>query len=237
MAVEILSYALSLGAKAVGSQVIKTTVTPRVTTLECRALFQGVLGSHSVDQSSRLLTGSGESLRFSETTEAKGDKHTYELTFDVRSGLVKATRQVGTQVERTEVPYLRPYSDPLGLLHILRGLAHGSALAKRVPLLGKDVVIESLGEWALATTNGERATYGYVLRPGLSYVYVDARPPHAALRLVQPTQYGRVEASLIRALQEDEALSGPKEVANDRPGKRRRRGGRRRRRVETNARG
>ena len=233
MAVEVLSYALSLGAKAVGSQVIKTTVTPRVTTLECRALFQGVLGSHSVEQSSQLSTRSGESLRFSEVTEAEGGKHKYELAFDVRSGLVRATRQVGAQVERAEVPYLCPYSDPLGLLHTLRGLAHGSALVKRVSLLGKDVVIESLGEWELETANGERATYGYVLRPGSSYVYVDARPPHAVVRLVQPTQYGQVEASLIRAGQEDGTLSGPKE-GKDRAGKRRRRGGRRRRRVDVN---
>ena len=233
MTVETLSYALSLGAKAVGSQVIKTTVTPRVTTLECRALFQGALGSHSVDQSSQLSTGSGESLRFSEVTETKGDKHKYELSFDVHSGLVKATRQVGSQVERAEVPYLRPYSDPLGLLHLLRGLAHGSALVKRVPLLGKDVVIESLGEWELKTADGERPTFGYVLRPGAAYIYVDAHPPHAVVRLVQPTQYGQVEASLIRAVQEDGTLKGPKETVKDRPGKRRRRGGRRRKRVES----
>ncbi len=232
MAVEILSYALSLGAKAVGSQVIRTTVTARITILECRALFQGALGSYSTEQSSQLLTGSFESLRFSETTESKGDKHKYDLTFDARSGLVKATRQVGAQVERAETPYLLPYSDPLGLLHIIRGLAHGSALVKRLPLLGKEVVIESLGEWELGTTSGERPTFGYVLRPGLSYVYVDARPPHAVVRLVQPTQYGQVEASLIRAVQGDGTLSGPKEGAKERSGKRRRRGGRRRRRVE-----
>ena len=232
MAVETLSYALSLGAKAVGSQVIKTTVTPRVTTLESRALFQGALGSHSIDQSSQLLTGSFESLRFSEAAEGKGDKHKYEVAFDARSGLVKVTQQVGTQVGRADLPYFRPYSDPLGLLHILRGLAHGPALTKRVPLLGKDVIIESLGEWELGTANGERPTFGYVLRPGSSYVYLDAKPPHAIVRLIQPTQYGQVEASLIRAVQEDGALSGPKET-KDRPGKRRRRGGRRRRRVES----
>lgn len=234
MAVETLSYALSLGAKAVGSQVIKTTVTPRVTMLECRALFQGALGAHSIDQSSQLLTGSGESLRFSETAEIKGEKHTFEVAFDARSGLVKATRQVGAQIERAETPCLRPYRDPLGLLHTLRGLAHGAALTERVPLLGKDVVIESLGEWVLETTNGERPTFGYVLRPGPSYVYLDARPPHAIIRLIQPTQYGQVEASLIRAVEEDGTLSAPKDKeSKDRSGKRRRRGGRRRRRVES----
>ena len=233
MTVETLSYALSLGAKAVGSQVLKTAVTPRTTTLECRALFQGVFGAHSAEQSSQLLTGNGESLRFSETTDAGGDKHTFEVTFDAASGLVKATRQLGAQVERAEVPYLRPYSDPLGLLHILRGLPHDAALVKRVPLLGKDVVIEGLGEWELETAHGVRATFAYVLRPGPCYVYVDAHAPHAAVQLVQPTQYGQVEASLIRAVQEDGTLGGPKAPAKDRSSKRRRRGGRRRRRVES----
>ena len=229
--VETFSYALSLGAKAVGSQVLKTSVTPRVTTLECRALFQGALGSHSLEQSSRILSASGESLYFSET-DTSGEKHTFEVTFDTRSGVVQATRQLGTQLERTEVPYLRPYSDPLGLLHIIRGLGHGSALRARVPLLGKDVLVESLGEWPLETAQGERLTYGYALRPGPAYIYVDAEPPHALVRLLQPTQYGHVEAFLVRTVQEDGTLSAAKEPAKERSGKRRRRGGRRRRRVE-----
>lgn len=232
MTVETLSYTLSLGHKAVGSQVIKTLVTSCVTTLECRALFQGVLGAHSAQQSSQLATGSGESLRFSETTDGKGDKHSFEVAFDARSGLVKATRQTGTQVERAEVPYLRPYSDPLGLLHLLRGLEHGSVVTRRVPLLGKDVVVESLGEWALEMAQGERATFGYVLRPGPCYVYLDARPPHALVQLVQPTQYGQLEAFLVRTTQEDGLLGAAKESPKDRGNKRRRRGGRRRRRVE-----
>ena len=228
--VETLSYALSLGAKAVGSQVLKTSVTPRVTTLGCRALFQGALGSHSLEQSSRLLSASGDSLHFSET-DTSGEKHTFEVSFDARSGLVKATRQLGTQIERAELPYVRPYRDPLGLLHGLRGLAHGSTLRERVPLLGKDVLVESLGEWPLETTSGERLTYGYVLRPGPAYVYVDAEPPHALVRLLQPTRYGHVEAFLIRSVQEDGALDTTQEPAKDRSGKRRRRGGRRRRRA------
>ena len=229
--VETLSYALSLGAKAVGSQVIKTSVTPRVTTLECRALFQGALGSHSLEQSSRSSSAGGESLHFSET-DTSGEKHTFEVSFDAQSGLVKVARQLGAQVERAELPYLRPYRDPLGLLHSLRGLGHGSAVRERVPLLGKDVLIESLGEWPLETAQGERLTYGYVLRPGPAYVYVDAEPPHALVRLLQPTRYGHVEAFLVRTVQEDGTLGAPKEPAKDRPGKRRRRGGRRRRRVE-----
>ena len=228
--VETLSYALSLGAKAVGSQVLKTSVTPRVTTLECRALFQGALGTHSLEQSSRILSASGDSLYFSET-DTGGEKRTFEVTFDANSGLVQATRQLGAQLGRTEVPYLRPYSDPLGLLHVIRGLEHGAALTKRVPLLGKDVLIESLGEWPLETAHGERLTYGYVLRPGPAYVYVDAEPPHALLKLLQPTQYGHVEAFLTRTVQEDGTLSAPKEPAKERSGKRRRRGGRRRRRA------
>ena len=231
MAVETLSYTLSLGAKSVGSQVLKTSVTPRVTTLELRALFQGALGQHGLTQTSQVLTDTGESLRFREEDDAKGDRRVYELVFDARSGLVRATRQAGGQHEGAEVPLLRPLSDPLGLLHRVRETARsGTQEPVRVALLGKDVVLEPLGEQALETPGGERRALGYRLSPGPSYEFVDAEPPHAPLRLVQPTVQGQLEAFLVRAALEEGAAATPQ--ALERAGKRRRRGGRRRRRVE-----
>ena len=233
MTVEILSYTLSLGAKAVGSQIIKTAVTPRVTTLECHALFQGVFGPQSLSQTSQLATPTGESLRFSEETDTKGDKRTYEVVFDARSGLVKATRQTVAGSETAETPYFRPYSDPLGLLHRLRAAPTGAEGRRQVAMLGKDVVIESLGRWTLETPQGERATFGYLLHPGLAYVYLDAHAPYAPLRVSQPTLHGQLEAFLVRTAQEDGSLGTPVASPQDRANKRRRRGGRKRRRVES----
>ena len=232
MAVETLSYTLSLGARAVGSQVLKTTLTPRVVTLELRALFQGALGQHSLTQTSQVAADTGESLRFREEDDAKGDKRVFEVVFDPRSGLVRATRQAGGQQGEAETPLLRPYSDPLGLLYRVRELARGGVEKPvRVAMLGKDVVIEPLGEQVLETPGGERRALGYLLNPGSSYVFIDAEPPHAPLRLLQPTVHGHVEAFLIRSVQEESvAVEAPQ--SSERGSKRRRRGGRRRRRVE-----
>ena len=232
MAVETLSYTLSLGARAVGSQVLKTTLTPRVVTLELRALFQGALGQHNLTQTSQVAADTLESLRFREEDDAKGDKRIFEVVFDPRSGLVRATRQAGGQQGGAETPLLRPYSDPLGLLYRVRELARGGVKKPvRVAMLGKDVVIEPLGEQALETPQGERRALGYLLNPGLGYVFIDAEPPHAPLRFVQPTVHGHVEAFLIRAVQEEGvAVEAPQ--SSERGSKRRRRGGRRRRRVE-----
>lgn len=233
MAVETLSYTLSLGSKAVGSQVLKTTVTPRVVTLELRALFQGAFGQHSLMQTSQVVTETGESLRFREEDDAKGDRRVFEVTFDPRSGLVRATRQAGGQQGGAETPLLRPYSDPLGLLYRVRELArNGVETSVRVAMLGKDVVIEPMGEQALETPPGERRALGYLLNPGPSYVFIDAEPPHAPLRFVQPTVHGQVEAFLVRAVQEEGAAAPPQSPSSERGSKRRRRGGRRRRRVE-----
>lgn len=235
MAVEICSYTLSLGHKAVGSQLLRTAVSGRTTTLEARALFQGVFGQQSLTQTSQLLSGSFESLRFSEEGDGREGKRSFEVVFDAKSGLVRATRRTPMHTEHAETPYLRPYSDPLGLLHRLRNTVQGGEVSQevslRVPLLGKDVVIEPLGECEVETALGPRRAAGFVLYPGPGYVYVDVQAPHALVRMVQPTQHGLLEAFLTRLVQEDSNLNGKPE-AEPRSAKRRRRGGRKRRRVE-----
>lgn len=238
MTVETCSYTLSLGHKAVGSQLVRTAVSGHTTTIEARAQFQGVFGQQSLTQTSQLHTRTCESLRYHEENDTKEGKRSFEVTFDAQSGLVTATRQLGLQTERAETPLLRPYSDPLGLLHRLRGVVqnekvqNGEAGASlRVPLLGKDVVITQLGESEIETALGLRRVVGFVLNPGPGYVYVDAEPPYSLMRLVQPTQHGLVEAFLTRRVQEDGTLA--KVSGAERPAKRRRRGGRKRRRVES----
>lgn len=236
MTVEICSYTFSLGSKAVGSQVLRTTVQGRTTTLEAKALFQGIFGQQSLTQTSQLLSDSLESLRFSEEATSPGEKRSFEVVFDSKSGLVRATRRVGAQLERAETPLVQPYSDPLGLLQRLRRNAHGERAgeAERVPLLGKDVVVEYLGESEVETALGLRPAFGYILYPGPGYVYVDTQPPYTLVQLLQPTQHGLLEAFLTRRVDEDDSSSPASPATPEgRSGKRRRRGGRRRRRVES----
>jgi hypothetical protein len=155
--------------------------------------------------------------------------------FDAETGLVRATRRQGGQLEQSDAPYLRPYSDPLGLLQGLRlGYAGspGSTEMRRVPLLGKDVVIAPLGDSEVETGLGTQQAAGFVPYPGPSYVYLATEPPHAIVRLVQPTEYGLLEALLTRRTEEEGTLETPV-PPEARSSKRRRRGGRRRRRVES----
>lgn len=227
MTAETCSYTLSLAGKAAGSLLLRTTVGERTTDLEARASFGGAFGQVNLNQTSQL-TSSFESLRFTEHEEGRGERRSFEVVFDARTGLVRATRRVGAQLERAETPYLRPYSDPLGLLHRLRSAP--STETVRVPMLGKDVVIEPLGESEVETALGPRRAAGYVLLPGPGYVYVDAEAPHTIVQFAQPTEHGLLEAFLTRVQHDSQGAPAPTTEA--RTPKRRRRGGRKRRRVE-----
>lgn len=232
MTVETCSYILSLGHKSVGSQTVRTAVSGRTTTVEARTQFQGVFGQQSLVQTSELHTRTAESLRYHEEIDGKDGKRSFEVKFDARSGLVTATRRLGSQSEHAQTPLMLPYSDPLGLLHRLRSAVQHEEVGDslRVPLLGKDVMIAHLGESEVETARGRARAVGFVLYPGPGYIYVDAEPPYTLVRLVQPTEHGLVEAFLTQRVQEDGTLDAT--GAETRPAKRRRRGGRRRRRVE-----
>lgn len=240
MAVEICAYTFHLGAKTVGSQVVRTAVQGRTTVIEAKAQFQGVFGQQSLNQTSQLLSRTLHSLCFSEESSRGGEKRTFEVVFDAETGLVRASRRQGGQLEQSDAPYLRPYSDPLGLLQGLRQSFVGSSAGspgsstemRRVPLLGKDVVIAPLGDSEVETALGTQQVAGFVLYPGPSYVYIATEPPHAIVRLVQPTEYGLLEALLTRRTEEEGTLETPASP-EARSSKRRRRGGRKRRRVES----
>ena len=231
MKVESCAYSLSLNGKAVGSQVLRTARSGRTTTLEARALWQGVFGQQSLTQRSQLLSRTGESLRFSEEVEGKSDKHTFEVVFDAETALVRATRRAGNQTDSSDTPYLRPYSDPLGLLHTLRSKTDEESV--RIPMLGKDVVAERLADAEVETGLGTRNATPFILYPGPSYVYFDKDEPHTILKMIQPTTHGMLEAYLTRITLEEGTLSGPATNAPKRSeNKRRRRGGRRRKRAQ-----
>lgn len=230
MKVESCAYSLSLGGKAVGTQVFRTGSHGRTTLLEARVLWQGVFGQQSLTQRSQIKSRTGESLRFNEEVEGKSDKHTFEVVFDAETALVRATQRSGNQLDSSDTPYLRPYSDPLGLLHTLRGRTDESSI--RIPMLGKDVVAERLADAEVETGLGIRNATPFVLYPGPSYVYFDKDEPHTILKLIQPTVHGMLEAYLTRISFEESTLSGPAQnTPKKNENKRRRRGGRRRKRA------
>jgi hypothetical protein len=115
-------------------------------------------------------------------------------------------------------------------LQLLRRYTAQPDAPRRIPMLGKDVVFEPLGESAQDTALGKKQVVGYVLHPGPSYVYIEAQAPYTVVKLLQPTQHGLVEALLTRITQEAGEIATPKKIQGEPRTAKRRRGGKRRRR-------
>ena len=217
MTVEVLSYRLALRGKPVGSLVLRTLQRGRVVLLESQLALQGQGLSGGVAQTSRLRLGErGEpphSLYFFEETTDRGETRRFELRFDADTGLVRATRSANSAAgEVAQVPYLQSYLDPLSLLHRVRHLAENIDVTTpvRVPMLGKEVVVERLGDMPVETMSGEREAEVFSLRPGSAFVYVDKAPPHHPLRLTQPLEDAHLNAFLVRVDEEAPPATPPK---------------------------
>jgi hypothetical protein len=219
MAVEVCAYRLNLRGKPIGSHVLRTQVSRYGVELEARLMLQGSLGQSVVTQTSSLEAGTLLCRRFRELTQEGQEKRVYELDFDEASGLVRAS----SGKARAEVPYSRPYRDPLGLLHFIRYLGD-EVESLRVPMLGKDVLIERLPDVELSTGLGSRQARAYLLSPGPGYVYVDVDEPRAILKLSQRLEAGLLDALIVKVSQEEEAFRRRDERSKRRKG----RGGRRR---------
>lgn len=221
MSVEVCNYRLTLRGKPVGTHVLKTEETGRQRRMEGRSQFQGPLGNASVLQRSRSNAQHHHSLQFREETQERSEKRTFDVDFDAASGTVKASKG---QKDKAELPYLKPYRDPLSLLHELRTL--GEAPATQVAMLGKDVTVQFAGEVELSTSFGPRRALAYRLHPGHSVVYVDTQAPHPILKLSQRLPEGQLDAVIVSIASEPtmEAFG-----ADDRTQERGSKGGRRRR--------
>lgn len=187
-------------------------------------MLQGSLGQQSVTQKSQLQKQPLYSLNFREEVSDNSERRNFEVEFDGENGLVKASRGKN---DTASLPYLLPYQDPLGLLYQVRQLGAQDERV-RVPMLGKEVLIERLGKTKLETPLGERSVQAYSLLPGDSRVYVDSREPHHIVKLTQRAGGQLLDALLVKisteaAMPEDEEPRGKR----NRKRKRRRRGGRR----------
>lgn len=195
--VEVVSYRLSHRGKPVGSQTIKTADLGRHAQLEVRSQFQGGFGVGTVVQRSRCFDG-GVSLRFNEETQDRSESRKFDVVFDTRQGLITASK--GSK-DSAQIPYLLPYRDPVSLLHEIRKLGVLEA-PYRVPMLGKEVTVQFVGEVELETVLGRRPAYAYVLHPGQSVIYVDVKEPRTILKLTQRLPDGQLDALLVKVATE-----------------------------------
>lgn len=146
--------------------------------------FGGVLPEVRRVQTSRLHPRSMTSLHYAEG-DGRG-RASFETTFDRRAGLV--TLRQGK--EEAAAPLTTDHHDPVSLLLWLRTL-EGVDRAD-VRLIGGRVLVQRLAD----TEVGGLSAHAYFLRPGGAYVYVEQALPHRLLRLIQPTDFGPVEATV-----------------------------------------
>lgn len=213
---EVCSYRLSLRGKPVGTHTLSSYQQGRLAILEGKLMLQGLLGNATVRQQSRLHLNEMVSVSFAEETQERSGKRQFSVTFDKESGLVKATKGK----DKSEAPLLLPYLDPLSLLHKLRLSPNENTLC-RVPMLGKEVVVERLPDTEFDTPFGKRHTNVYQLHPGKSRVYIDTAEPRHILMLTQPIDGQLVDARLVKV--SEETVRQSQNRKSNRSGNRRRR--------------
>ena len=197
---EAFAYTLTLGGRFAGTQ--DWVVRPDKGTLVVRVQsdFSGALPAGRRVQESRIELETGYSLAYAEA-EGSSRKPHFETIFDRNAGTV--TLRQGK--DEASQPLLEGHHDPLSLLLWLRGqtswsqtgtaqadvpAAEPTALSAR--LVGGRVHVQTLQG---GSVQGLEARV-YFLRPGGAYVYVEQQAPHRLLRLIQPSDFGPVEALL-----------------------------------------
>lgn len=197
---EAFVYTLTLGGRFAGTQ--DWVVRPDKGTLVVRVQsdFSGALPAGRRVQESRIELETGYSLAYAEA-EGSSRKPHFETIFDRNAGTV--TLRQGK--DEASQPLLEGHHDPLSLLLWLRGqtswsqtgteqadvpAAEPTALSAK--LVGGRVHVQTLQG---GSVQGLEARV-YFLRPGGAYVYVEQQAPHRLLRLIQPSDFGPVEALL-----------------------------------------
>lgn len=180
---ESFTLALSLHGRAAGEQLWSVTPEKHAWLLRVQTDFGGVLPNLRRVQTSRLHPRTLASLGYQETDGARGK--VFEASFDRKTGL--ATVKLGR--DEASVPMTEEYHDPLSMLLWLRTFRPERA---ELRLTGGRVHVARLPDSEL---DGAAALH-YILRPGGAGVFIEAAPPHRLLRLIQPTDFGPLDAVL-----------------------------------------
>nr|WP_243398447.1 hypothetical protein [Deinococcus koreensis] len=178
---------LTLGGRYAGEQHWQLQPERGALVARVQTDFGGVLPEIRRLQTSRLHLRHLTSLGYAEG-DGRGGRATFETSFDRRAGLV--TLRQGR--DEASAPLTTDYHDPVSLLLWLRTLGEGAPERAHAQLTGGRVLIQRLPESEIAGT----PSLGYFLRPGNAYVYVERDAPRRLLRLIQPTDFGPVEANL-----------------------------------------
>ncbi len=241
---EAYSYTLTLGGRYAGTQdwVIRSDRGNTVARVQTE--FGGALPAGRKVQESRLSADSGFSMAYAEAEGGNKRPH-FETIFDERTGMVtlkqgkdEASMPLleGHHDPLSLLLWLRehaagtaapersgPAETPSGPGATPSGPGTTSAEPEThaappgtpisVRLVGGRVHVQPLPDSQV----GGLPAWVYFLRPGGAYVYVEQAPPHRLLRLIQPSDFGPVEASLSLGGSAGEGQQGGQR-AGERPG-------------------
>lgn len=184
---ENFGMTLTLGGRYAGQQHWQVQLERGALLAQVHTEFGGVLPEVRRLQTSRLHLPSLTSLSYAES-DGRSQRASFETNFDRRSGLV--TLRQGR--DEASLPLTTDHHDPVSLLMWLRTLDPDGPERSHVQLTGGRVLIQRLPDSEI----GEVPSLGYFLRPGNAYVYVERAAARRLLRLIQPTDFGLVEANL-----------------------------------------
>lgn len=179
---------LTLGGRYAGEQLWTLHTERSSLVARVQTDFGGVLPEVRRVQTSRMHPRALTSQGYAEG-DGRG-RASFETVFDRRSGLI-TLRQGKEEVSQ---PLTTDYHDPVSLLLWLRLRCASGAGDDRLhaQLTGGRVLIQRLPD---ADIDGV-PTCGYFLRPGNAYVYIERGSDYRLLRLIQPTDFGPIEANV-----------------------------------------
>lgn len=186
---EELLFHLTLAGRPVGSQRLSTNFERGLFVMRLEASFQGSMGARKSSQVSRLEPDTRFPASFMENDNGR----VFETVFDRREGLVKLRQHR----DEAFIALIEDYQDPVSILQYLRDLSDETRLS-RVPMIGGTVLVTRLEDQTLETPWGPLLARVYYLRPGVSFVYIEAAAPHRILKLTQSLGKSALEATLSR---------------------------------------
>ena len=186
---EELLFNLTLAGRPAGSQRLSTSFERGLFVMRLEASFQGSMGARKSSQISRLEPDTRFPASFMENDNGR----VFETVFDRRDGLVK----VRQNRDEASIALIEDYQDPVSILQYLRDLSDATRSA-RVPMVGGTVLVTRLEDQTLETPWGPLLARVYYLRPGVSFVYIEAAAPHRILKLTQSLGKSALEATLSR---------------------------------------
>lgn len=216
--IEITTYRLSHQTQKIGSYLLKSHLRAGKLLAEGSLQLKNFGETSRIWQQSEADATSFSSSNYQEINEGEGFTRQFQFRYDAATAMLYANRKLnGEEEESSSQPALIPYSDSLALLYLVRSMSQHDITSRRVPMLGKDVVIErsqtatstastastaSKGRGKLEPAKGldkkhyRAPLHHYRLCPGNAHIWVSSLAPYPIVKILQPSSQGKIEATL-----------------------------------------